>query len=152
MDLFQEAADKMVVYHLRTSWLALSKLFTEIASQYEGTLSHAFVLLAIYEEDGVHVTKIAPRIGMGPNSLTRTLNFLENKDIVIRIPDKEDNRKVLVYLTPYGKKLRKLALKSVYNLEKHITKDLSQEEINAFFNVVNKVPVGLDLLKKNIKP
>jgi DNA-binding MarR family transcriptional regulator len=57
-----------------------------------------------------------------------------------------------VYLTPYGKKLRKLALKSVYNLEKHITKDLSQEEINAFFNVVNKVPVGLDLLKKNIKP
>lgn len=64
MDLFQEAANKMVVYHLRTSWLSLSKLFNELASHYDGTLSHAFVLLAIYEDDGVPVTKIAPRIGM----------------------------------------------------------------------------------------
>lgn len=149
MDLFQEAADKMVVYHLRTSWLALSKLFNELASQYEGTLAHAFVLLAIYEEEGVPVTKIAPRIGMGPNSLTRTLNFLEEKGTLIRTRDKDDKRMVLVQLTPYGKKLRKMALKSVYKLEKHITQNLSKKEINAFFQVVKQVPIGLEELKKN---
>jgi DNA-binding MarR family transcriptional regulator len=84
MDLFQEAADKMVLYHLRTSWLSIAKVFNDKALLYNGTISMAFILMAIYEEEGVPVTKIAPRIGMEPNSLSRTLNTLEENGAISR--------------------------------------------------------------------
>ena len=39
----------------------------------------AFVLLTINETYGTPVTKIAPRMSMEPNSLSRILNSLEKK-------------------------------------------------------------------------
>src|SRR3954470_1458824 len=108
MDLFEQTANQMVLYHLRTSWLNIAKVFNDKASLYNGTISMAFVLMAIYEEDGVPVTKIAPRIGMEPNSLSRTLNSLEESKAITRKQDENDQRKVLVFLTPEGKKLRKI--------------------------------------------
>lgn len=143
MDLFQEAADKMVLYHLRTSWLNIVKVFNDKAHLYNGTISMAFILMAIYEEDGVPVTKIAPRIGMEPNSLSRTLNGLEENGAITRKPDDNDQRKVLVYLTPEGKKLRKIALKTVFDLEKKITEKLSPKQLKAFNEVIEQVTVSL---------
>lgn len=144
MDLFQEAADKMVLYHLRTSWLNIAKAFNDKASKYNGTISMAFILMAIYEEDGVPVTKIAPRIGMEPNSLSRTLNTLEVAGYLTRKQDELDQRKVLVVLTNEGKKLRKIALKTVFDLEKKITEHLSDKQIKAFNDVIKQVSSALD--------
>jgi len=151
MDLFQEAADKMVLYHLRTSWLNISKIFNDKATLHNGTISMAFILMAIYEEDGVPVTKIAPRIGMEPNSLSRTLNSLEESGAIMRKPDENDQRKVLVFLTDEGKKLRKIALKTVFNLEKKITQNLTTEQLEIFNEVIEKVSSSLDEFKKELE-
>ena len=150
MDLFQEAADKMVLYHLRTSWLNIVKVFNDKATLYNGTISMAFILMAIYEEDGVPVTKIAPRIGMEPNSLSRTLNTLAENGAIERKPDENDQRKVLVFLTPEGKKLRKIALKTVFNLEKKITQNLTKEQLEIFNEVIEKVSSSLDEFKNEL--
>ncbi len=151
MDLFQEAADKMVLYHLRTSWLNIVKVFNDKAHLYNGTISMAFILMAIYEEDGVPVTKIAPRIGMEPNSLSRTLNSLEESGAITRKPDENDQRKVLVFLTPEGKKLRKIALKTVFDLEKKITEKLSPKQLKAFSEVIEQVSVSLEDFGKELE-
>ncbi len=151
MDLFQQTADKMVLYHLRTSWLNLSKAFNDKASQYNGTISMAFILMAIYEEDGVPVTKIAPRIGMEPNSLSRTLNTLEENGFLLRKPDENDQRKVLVYLTEAGKKHRKIALKTVFDLEKKITEKLTPKQLKAFTDVIEQVSDALDEFGKQME-
>jgi MarR family transcriptional regulator, organic hydroperoxide resistance regulator len=79
MNTFEEVASGMVTYQLRSSWLAVSKLYNELAKEYDSTLAMAFVLLAIDDQAGTPVTKIAPRIGMEPNSLSRLLNSLEDK-------------------------------------------------------------------------
>ena len=146
MDLFQEAADKMVLYHLRTSWLSIAKVFNDKALLYNGTISMAFILMAIYEEEGVPVTKIAPRIGM-----SRTLNTLEENGAISRKQDENDQRKVLVFLTPEGKKLRKIALKTVFDLEKKITEKLSPKQLKAFSEVIEQVTVALDDFGKELE-
>ena len=151
MDLFQEAADKMVLYHLRTSWLNIAKVFNDKAHQYNGTISTAFVLMAIYEEEGVPVTKIAPRIGMEPNSLSRTLNTLEETGYLARKQDENDQRKVLVFLTAEGKKLRKIALKTVFDLEKKITEKLTPKQLKAFSEVIEQVTISLDDFGKELE-
>lgn len=150
MDLFKEAADKMVVYNLRKSWLNIAKFYNEMTSFYGGTISMAFVLLALYEEDGVPVTKIAPRIGMEPNSLSRILKELEQKEILTRIRNSEDSRVVHIRLTEKGIELRKYALKSVFNMEKQIKKDISEQDLQGFFKVVEHVPMAIQQMQEKI--
>ncbi len=150
MDLFQEAADKMVIYHLRTSWLNIAKVFNDKATMHDGTISMAFVLMAIYEDDGVPVTKIAPRIGMEPNSLSRTLNSLEEKGAIVRKQDENDQRKVLVFMTTEGKKLRKIALKTVFELEKRISENITPKQMQIFNEVISQVYASLDSFKNEL--
>lgn len=148
MDLFQEAADKMVLYHLRTSWFGVARFYNDMTDRYGITISSAFVLMAIYEAEGVPVTRIAPRIGMEPNSLSRILKELERKRVIRRKRDKTDSRIVNISLTEKGKELRKVALKSVFHLEKLITDGLSEQQVNDFFVVIDKVPPALDKFRE----
>ena len=77
MDEFLRLADQLVINRLRSSWFQISKLYNDMAAEHDGTMSMAFVLLAINEEDGTPVTRIAPRLGMEPNSLSRLLKSIQ---------------------------------------------------------------------------
>lgn len=150
MNTFEEVASGMVTYHLRSSWLAVSKLYNELAKKYDSTLAMAFVLLAIDDKAGTPVTKIAPRIGMEPNSLSRLLNSLEEKGAIYRQSDTVDNRKVFVCLTDLGKEYRKIAIVTVFELEKELTQNLSEEQLKIFFEAMNQVPVAIKRFKERI--
>ena len=151
MDLFKEAADKMVLYHIRTSWFSIAKFYNDMTEKYGGSISSAFVLMALYEEEGVPVTRIAPRIGMEPNSLSRILKELERKRAIKRKRDKVDSRIVNISLTEKGKELRKSALKSVFHLEKLITREMTEEQLKDFFAVVEQVPTALEKFQEEMK-
>lgn len=150
METFEEVASKMVTYQLRSSWLAISKLYNELAKQYDSTLSMAFVLLAIDDQKGTPVTKIAPRIGMEPNSLSRLLNSLEERGAIFRQNDTIDQRKVYVFLTELGKDYRRIALTTVFELENELTKNLSNEQLLKFFEVMQQVPTAIKSFRKRI--
>ena len=96
------------------------------------------------------VTKIAPRIGMEPNSLSRTLNSLEDKGAIVRKQDENDQRKVLVFMTAEGKKLRKIALKTVFELEKRISENITPKQMQIFNEVINQVYTSLDSFKNEM--
>ncbi|HQD12050.1 MAG TPA: hypothetical protein PLW43_03805, partial [Chitinophagales bacterium] len=65
-------------------------------------------------------------------------------------PDENDQRKVLVFLTPEGKKLRKIALKTVFGLEKRITDKLSPKQLKVFNEVMEQVMLSLDEFGKEL--
>jgi len=52
MNTFEEVADKVIIYKIREAWLNISKLYNEMASGYNASISMAFILLAIEEEEG----------------------------------------------------------------------------------------------------
>ncbi len=145
-DTFLEIAENMVIYQLRSKWLAVSKMYNEIASEHGGTMSMAFILLTINVERGTPVTKIAPRMGMEPNSLSRILKSMEKKGLIYRERSKSDRRKVYMCLTDYGKEMREVAVTAVFSLENSIRTEVSDRDIEGFFKVVNGVPVAMKTL------
>jgi MarR family transcriptional regulator, organic hydroperoxide resistance regulator len=151
MDNFQEVANKIAIYKIRSAWLAIAKLYNDMASQYDGTLSESFVLLAIDDKDGTPVTKIAPRMGMEPNSLSRILKSMEKKGAIYRKDDPDDQRRVIVCLTEMGRTLREIALKAVFQLEKTIIRNQSPEKMDTFFEVIDSVPEAVSTFKEQIK-
>lgn len=148
MELFEQLAPHILLYHLRSNWLSVSKLFNDLAKDYDSTLAMAFVLLAI-DETGTPVTKIAPRIGMEPNSLSRLLNSLERKGAIYRQNDTSDQRKVYVYLTDKGVEYKNIAIQTVFEVEREITKDLSKEEKALIIKLMNNVGAAIKAMRNN---
>lgn len=148
MELFDQLAPHILLYHLRSNWLSVSKLFNDLAKDYDSTLAMAFVLLAI-DDSGTPVTKIAPRIGMEPNSLSRLLNSLESKGAIYRENDKSDQRKVYVYLTELGVEYKNIAIQTVIEVEKEITKDLTKEEKALVIKLMKNVASAIQEMRAN---
>lgn len=151
MDDFQRVADTLIVYKLRSAWFEIAKIYNQLAEEYDGTLSMGFVLVAIDEEEGTPVTKIAPRMGMEPNSLSRILKSMEEKKFIYRKKDKGDKRKVYICLTDHGKAMRKIALRAVFRLEKEIVKDIPVNKLNTFFQVVAHVPKAINDFQERLE-
>jgi len=150
MDEFLRLADQLVIYKLRTSWFQISKMYNEMATEHDGTVSMAFVLLAINEDDGTPVTRIAPRMGMEPNSLSRILKSMEDKGFIFRKKDDTDKRMAYVFLTDLGKEKREVAMKAVYRLERAIVKNMNPEKLQAFFDVTNNIPEAIEEFKEKM--
>lgn len=152
MDEFQRLADQLVIYKLRTAWFQISKMYNEMVEEHDGTVSMAFVLLAIDEEDGTPVTQIAPRMGMEPNSLSRILRSMEDKGFIYRKKNRSDKRMAFVCLTTLGKEKRQVAMKAVYRLERAIVKDVASEKLQCFFDVANNIPDAIEEFKEKTIP
>ena len=73
--------DKTIDYALRATWQAVSRMYNEEASKFDGSMAIGFALLSIDKEDGTPSTYISNRMGMEATSLTRTLKTLKEKDI-----------------------------------------------------------------------
>ena len=149
MDNYEKIAEAVVVNRIRSSWIELFKLYNDQAAEKGVSLSMAFVLLTINEKFGTPVTKIAPRMSMEPNSLSRILKAMEKKGAIYKRKDKSDKRKVYICLTEYGIELRDLAAQRLFSFEKAIHEKVNKNDIIAFFRVMDTIPNVVDSLKKN---
>ena len=150
MNNYEKIANGVVVNRIRSSWIELFKFYNDQASKEGGTLSMAFVLLTINEKYGSPVTKIAPRMNIEPNSLSRILKSLEEKGYVLKRKNSEDKRKVYVSLTDSGLKLRDMASEKLFALEKVIKAKVSNSDLRSFFTVLDTISDILDSEKRNL--
>ena len=138
MDMFLQIAETVVIYHIKRCWHEMEKVYNKVAAEHGGSLAMGFALLAIKNE-GTPVTQIGPRIGMEPNSLSRLLKSMEKKELVYRKKDHEDKRRVYICLTEKGVDMQKLAMEVVFKLNNMISENITQEKLDVFFEVMNKV-------------
>ena len=127
--------EKTIDYILRATWQAVSRMYNEEASKFDGSMAIGFALLSIDREDGTPSTKISSRMGMEATSLTRTLKTLEDKGVIYRKPNPKDGRGVLIYLTPFGKQKREQSKETVIKFNETIRKNISEEKLQNFMEV-----------------
>ena len=150
MNKYEKIAKGIVVNRIRSSWIEIFKFYNEQNSKEIGTLSTAFVLMTINEKFGTQVTKIAPRMGMEPNSLSRLLKSLEEKEFVFKRKDTKDKRKVYICLTENGLKLRNIAAERLFSLEKSIKDKISTTDLSAFYKVTDAISEIIEIEKAKL--
>ena len=131
--------EKTIDYLLRSTWQAVSRMYNEEASKFDGSMAIGFALLSIDKENGTPSTYISNRMGMEPTSLTRTLKTLEEKGLITRKKNPEDGRGVLIYLTPLGKEKRELSKETVLKFNETIKKNIPEEKLNHFVEVTEMI-------------
>ncbi|WP_375234844.1 MarR family winged helix-turn-helix transcriptional regulator [Winogradskyella sp.] len=127
--------DKTIDYVLRTTWLAVNKMYNEEAAQFGVTMATGFALLSIDPEEGTPSTSLGPKMGMEATSLSRTLKTMEEKGLIVRKPNPEDGRGVLIHLTEFGKEKRNYSRDRVLTFNDAIKENASDEELIGFYKV-----------------
>jgi MarR family transcriptional regulator, organic hydroperoxide resistance regulator len=131
--------EKTIDYILRATWQAVSRMYNEEASKFEGSMAIGFALLSIDKEEGTPSSAISNRMGMEPTSLTRTLKTLEEKGLIIRKKNPEDGRGVLIYLTPLGKQMREQSKTTVLKFNEVVKNNISEEKLIHFIEVADTI-------------
>ena len=127
--------DKTIDYVLRTTWLAVQKMYNEEASEYGITMATGFTLLSVDPQNGTPSTALGPKMGMEATSLSRILKTLENLSLIERLPNPNDGRGVLIHLTEQGLKNREDVKQNVLKFNNVIKSEISEEKLNSFYEV-----------------
>ena len=127
--------DKTIDYVLRTTWLAVQKMYNEEASDYGITMATGFTLLSVDPQNGTPSTALGPKMGMEATSLSRILKTLENLNLIERLPNPNDGRGVLIHLTEQGLKNREEVKQNVLKFNSVVKTEISEEKLNNFYEV-----------------
>lgn len=129
--------EETIDFHLRWAWHNIARLYNAEAGQHGLTMSVGFVLLSIDQKEGTPSTKLGPKMGMEPRSLTRTLKSMQEEGLIFRKHDKNDRRSVRIFLTEKGKKKREIAREKVVYFNETIQKQMGRKKVNEFISMMN---------------
>ena len=131
--------DKTIDYILRTTWLAVQKMYNEEAAKFDSTMATGFTLLSIDPDEGTPSTALGPKMGMEATSLSRILKTMDERGLIERKPNPNDGRSVLIYLTEFGREKREYSRERVLIFNDTVRKHISEEKIINFYEVANLI-------------
>lgn len=137
--LFLMKPEETVDYHLRKAWHNIARIYNAEALKHNLTMSVGFVLLNIDQSEGTPSTKLGPKMGMEPRSLTRTLKSMEEDGLICRKSVKTDKRSVRIFLTEKGKKKREIARAKVTFFNEKMREKIGKNRLKEFFIVMDKL-------------
>ena len=126
-------------FHIRWAWFRIARLYNTEANKFGSTMSVGYVLLNIDLEEGTPSTKLGPKMGMEPRSLTRTLKSMEERGLIYRKQDETDRRMVRIYLTDYGIEMRDVPKNAVFKLNEHVVSKISPRKLKSFFQIMEQI-------------
>jgi MarR family transcriptional regulator, organic hydroperoxide resistance regulator len=130
-------------FHLRWSWTKLVRLYSQEADRRGIKLAYVYVLLHT-EKSGTPSTKLGPRMGMEPTSLSRTLRAMEDLGLIERLPDETDGRSMRVFLTNDGIAARREARDLVVKMNERLSSLLGEETSMQLIESMQKLNEILD--------
>lgn len=110
------------------------------------TYPQYLVLMVLWETDSISVNEITSRLILNTNTITPILKRMEAQGIITRERSKEDERKVIVTLTDFGKKLQEQAALIPEKLTAGLVSESldveglmkMKEQLNAIIKYLNK--------------
>lgn len=126
-------------YALRATWQAVSKMYNEEAKKINATMAAGFTLLSIDPKTGTPSTALGPKMGMEATSLSRILKSMEEKGLILRKPNPEDGRGVLIHLTALGLQKREDSKSAVFRFNDTVKKNVSEEQLKNFYEVIDTI-------------
>src|SRR5918997_5872610 len=93
---------------LRRAHRSYSRRLQESLADYGVSLAQYLHLRELWEVNGITQVELSQKVGIEKASSTAVLDALEKQKLILRVRNTQDRRKVNVYLTPAGQKLREV--------------------------------------------
>lgn len=119
--------DQQLCFALYRASRAVIRAYGPLLEPLGLTYPQYLVLLTLWEEDGVPVKRLGDCLALDSATLTPLLKRLEQRGVVERQRDPEDERVVRIRLTPEGKALRGKARRIPTELARRAGCDIGDE-------------------------
>lgn len=98
--------DNQLCFKLYTAAREIIKLYTPLLKELDLTYPQYLVMMLLWEREGMTVIEIGKKLHLDSGTLTPLLKKLEKRGYITRVRAEQDERKVVISLTPQGKELK----------------------------------------------
>lgn len=102
--------DRQLCFALYSSSRAMTRIYKPLLTPLGLTYPQYLVMLVLWETEGLSVSQLGQRLSLDSGTLTPLLKRLEALGHLERRRASDDERRVDIFLTPRGRKLREPAL------------------------------------------
>jgi DNA-binding MarR family transcriptional regulator len=150
METFEKVIDNSIAYLVgRTSRSIIKRLTKKFSDAgFDVSYEQWSILVHLYRKDGQTQQELSNIAVKDKAAITRLLNVLEKKNIVLRIPDRNDKRSKLVYLTHKAKAFKLDLIAVVEDLLEEAKLGVSLEEMDQCKATLNKIFSNFDRLNQ----
>jgi len=106
-------------------------------------------LRALWNEEGMTQRELSRRVAMREPTTVTALNGMERVGFIKRVPSKEDRRKVHIFLTAKGRRLREKLIPCVAEVNAIASRDLDPADIAVLRRVLLKMSENLTKEEEN---
>ena len=105
----------------------------------EISLDQWLVLGPVWKNDGISQKEISEYCGKDKTSVTKIIDTLEKKNLVVRVTDQLDHRVKRVVLSQKGRELFLSALPVMAQTRDELRSGISDKEIEALKSILSKI-------------
>ena len=129
----------------RTAWKMRRHMFNYLKQNgYDITPEQWIALNRLWIEEGVFQTELANATFRDKANVTRILDGLVKKNLVVRIMDEGDRRKFRIYLTEEGKALEEILSSRMFSEQNRVLKGLEKEDIENLKRIIEAISLNMD--------
>ena len=148
MDTFDRLVDSSIGYLVgRTSRAIIRRLSKKFQDAgFDISYEQWSILIHLYRNDGQTQQALARTAVKDKAAITRLLNGLEKKNIILRVPDRTDKRSKLIYLTHKAKELKLPLMALVEEMLSEAEQGIPEQEMAQCRTALNKIFANFDRL------
>lgn len=122
-------------------WLSAKHHFKNKLKEkkYDLTFEQVLVLYILDESEGVNLGQIAEKADRERTTISRMVDGLERRNLVLRVPDKADKRQKLLYLTNLGRDRIAETNEMVPDFFERMYQGVTNEEVEKSLEIQKKI-------------
>ncbi|AFH89928.2 MarR family transcriptional regulator [Corynebacterium pseudotuberculosis] len=131
------ALDELICFQLYTASRLMQRIYRPYFDDWGITYQQYLVLVCLWERDGRSIGQLADPLNLDSGTLSPLLQRMEDNGFVRRKHVTDDFRRLRIFLTAKGKRLKPLADKMQEELVE--TLRLDYQDLAAVHNLMNKI-------------
>ncbi|WP_096201726.1 MarR family winged helix-turn-helix transcriptional regulator [Bacillus sp. FJAT-45350] len=101
------------------------------------------IMIRLWEEDGLTQNRLATLTKKDSPSISRLINNMVKRELVMRVPHPVDKRTNMIFLTPKGKKLQVGLIEQAQKTIEQISSGINEDELGIFLSVLARIDSNL---------
>lgn len=134
---------RSIGYLLRDCYRSFAKALEAQIKPHGILAGQWYFLRELWDEDGLTQGTLSSRVGMRAPTAVVAVRRMVKDGLVVRTPDKQDRRKVRIYLTAKGRNYRDELLPLALHVNSIATEGFSKTEIRQFRSFINRMKKNL---------
>jgi DNA-binding MarR family transcriptional regulator len=137
------SAEQSLGYQIRYAYRIFVKALADELGPHRITTGQWSALRVLWQEEGLSQVELAQRMMVEKASLTAVLKAMASAGLITRIRNTEDRRKVNIYLTAAGRRLKSKILPLIGKINKRATRRLSSADVHQLHMLLAQVMINL---------